>query len=362
MPKCFKCGKVVRSINGLKRHFKFVQNLDKYTAVYKCVETDCYVTSSSWVHLRRHLNLFHNFCANDNAKVDPYLVEQPLQNNNIASNKDAQPMIPPDNDVVSNSKEFDSKSLNEHVETYASQLVARLYSKPGRPRSFVQEFVNDTSEFLSSTLSVMDEIIKFKLESKNIDPTVIKEISDTLSILKSPFKDLSTEYLRLKFLKSKQYYVEPENLKIDTDLFARNVNNKIILESDHVIGTFIPLRKVLKAFLELPNVLSSVTNFLQSPTPQGIISDFIHGSHWQTKKRHFGDKRVVIPLTVYTDDYEVDKELGPHSAKLTATYVKFACLLPEFQGSLYNIFLVLLFNARDREDFGNKAVFRKLIE
>ena len=175
MPKCFN------------------HKLDKYTDVYKCVQTDCYVTCSSWVHLRRHLNLFHNFCANDNAKVDPYLVEQPLQNNNIASNKDAQPMIPPDNDVVSNSKEFDSKSLNEHVEKYASQLVARLYSKPGRPRSLVQEIVNDTSEFLSLTLSVTDEIIKFKLESKNVDPTVIKEISDTLSILKSPFKDLSTE-------------------------------------------------------------------------------------------------------------------------------------------------------------------------
>ena len=108
--------------------------------------------------------------------------------------------------------------------------------------------------------------------------------------------------------------------------------------------------------------MSIVTNFLQSSAPQGIISDFIHGSHWQTKKRHFEGKRIVIPLTVYTDDYEVDKELGPHSAKLTAAYVKFACLPREFQGSLHYIFLVLLFNACNREDFGNEAVFRKLIE
>ena len=235
MPKCFKCGQVVRSINGLQRHFKFIHKLDKYTTVYKCVETDCYVTCSSWDDLRRHLNLFHNFCTNDNAKVDPCLVEQPLQNNIIASNEDAQPMILSDNDVVLNSKELDSKNLNEYVEIYASQLVARLYSKPGRLRSLVQEFVNDTSEFLSLTLSVMDAIIKFILESKNVDPTVIEEISDTLSILKSPFKNLSTEYLRLKFLKSKEYYIEPENFKIDTDLFARNVSNKIILELDHVI-------------------------------------------------------------------------------------------------------------------------------
>lgn len=46
-------------------------------------------------------------------------------------------------------------------------------------------------------------------------------------------------------------------------------------------------------------------------------------------REKFGEK-LVIPLFVFFDDFEVDKEIGPHSAKLGAVYVKIACLPSEF--------------------------------
>lgn len=80
------------------------------------------------------------------------------------------------------------------------------------------------------------------------------------------------------------------------------------------------------------------------------------------KKRKLFDKKLVIPLFVFYDDFEVDKEIGSHSAKLGAVYVKIACLPSEFQGSLDNIFLALLFNTSDRVNYGNKRTFRIFIK
>lgn len=46
--------------------------------------------------------------------------------------------------------------------------------------------------------------------------------------------------------------------------------------------------------------------------------------------------------------------------KLGATYCRIACLPPEFQSSLENIFLVNLFHSSDKV-FGNSNIFRKVL-
>ena len=55
-------------------------------------------------------------------------------------------------------------------------------------------------------------------------------------------------------------------------------------------------------------------------------------------------------------------DIGPHSAKLSAIYIKVACLLSECQGALKNIFLALLFDNQDINDLTNERVFRKFIQ
>ncbi|KAJ1526414.1 hypothetical protein ONE63_009548 [Megalurothrips usitatus] len=268
---------------------------------------------------------------------------------------------PEKTDSVEQHKTPDPNVFKDQLKDYACKLIAKLNAKPGQPRSMVQEHVNDSTEFLSSTLSTVDEMIKAKLMESNVDPTVTKEISEIFSVLKNPFDGLTSEYFCFKYLKEKGYFIEPKEFDIDSALVTERVDKKVKLEVDVVKGIFIPLRKVLKAFLELPNVFDIVMAALESKQPDGIIGEFIHAPHWQAKKLQFGEK-IVIPLNPYHDDYEVDKELGPHSAKLGAVYVRLACLPSEFQGHVENIFLALLFNSDDRKEFGNKLVFRKLVK
>ncbi|KAL7292039.1 hypothetical protein TKK_0014321 [Trichogramma kaykai] len=46
---------------------------------------------------------------------------------------------------------------------------------------------------------------------------------------------------------------------------------------------------------------------------------------------------------------------------MCAGYLKFLCLPPEFASKLDNIYLTLLFESRERKEFGNMAVFRPLL-
>jgi len=98
---------------------------------------------------------------------------------------------------------------------------------------------------------------------------------------------------------------------------------------------------------------------LSQPNPDEV-SEFIHCFHWRSKRELF-DHEYVFPYHAFFDEYEVDKELGSHSAKLGAVYAKLACLPPKYQGTVENVFLALLFNHEDRKEYSFKNVVRIFI-
>ena len=92
------------------------------------------------------------------------------------------------------------------------------------------------------------------------------------------------------------------------------------------------------------------------------LCNIIQGKLWKENiAPKFRDK-VVLPLILYFNDYETNKELGTHIEvhKLGAIYCKIACFPLEYQSSLENIFLVNLFHSTDKA-FGNANIFRKVL-
>ena len=83
---------------------------------------------------------------------------------------------------------------------------------------------------------------------------------------------------------------------------------------------------------------------------------------WKRKTKNFVSKKV-LPLFLCSDDYETGNALGSHSGvnKLAGTYITIPYFPPQFQ-SLLSIYHALLYYVKDRAEFGNFAVFRKLIE
>jgi len=93
-----------------------------------------------------------------------------------------------------------------------------------------------------------------------------------------------------------------------------------------------------------------------------LISSFIQSQLWKEKLR-MNQNKIILPLFLYFDDFEVNNPLGSHagSQKLGAVYVSLSCLPPELSSSLNNIFLASLFKSDDKKCYGNRIIFYNLI-
>lgn len=61
-------------------------------------------------------------------------------------------------------------------------------------------------------------------------------------------------------------------------------NNITRLIPEDKIAVYIPLRKTLKIFLEIPNLFSSVIDYMKKlSNDTSIISNFVQGELWRNK-------------------------------------------------------------------------------
>lgn len=116
--------------------------------------------------------------------------------------------------------------------------------------------------------------------------------------------------------------------------------------------------------MEHLNFFDVIFNYLnkinENDNPR-IMSSFIQSNLWKIKSND--SIKIVLPLYLYYDDFEVNNPLGSHvgAQKLGAVYVSLACLPPDLASSLDNIFLISLFKTDNRSFFGNSAIFKEII-
>lgn len=193
-----------------------------------------------------------------------------------------------------------------------------------------------------------------------------------ISSVNIAFKDLDTEYKRVKHFTSKEFYVPPKEIKLGTSTERRKGNDNMILMTLKDSKLYLsPLRQVLKNFLELPGVFTEIVTYQQhlleeySLNENPIIRNIIQASLWQEMMATKSDDDIIsVPLILYYDDFETGNPLGSHAEryKLGAVYVYIATIPPNKSCRLENVFLAQLFYSDDRSHFSNDLVFQNIIE
>lgn len=128
---------------------------------------------------------------------------------------------------------------------------------------------------------------------------------------------------------------------------------------------FIPLRKVLINYLSIPSVLEEIIEYISKlENEKGEVSNVIQSDLWKNKKQLMGSDKFILPLFLYTDEFETGNVLGSHAGvhKLTAFYTSIACTPPWRASSLGSIFMLALFHASDRIMFGNDSFYRPIVD
>lgn len=319
-----KCTQIFNNIYCLKRHM-----LSKHISNYSqniCKKTE-QGTNALQYSLNDANNVFHEKCNN----IIEIISSTSNENNDI------------------NITDFKKK-----VDESATHLVMKLYADSTLNRNIIHDIIRNISLFYNS---ICLEFLKTKYKN-------IHDFYDVLQIIQNAFKNFKTEYLTFQYFQKIECLILPSDKIIHSFVTFGQIakNKKRVIRYRNI--TVVPIKIVLKKFLEIPNVFSTITTYIeQCKKGNTIITSIIQSTFWQSIEKFAGDK-VILPLVIFFDDIEINNPLGSHKSinKLGAVYCSIPCLPDEYSSRLENIFLLQLHNYVDHKHLGNKIIFNHLID
>lgn len=378
MLACSICNDPFRSVEELCAHLLFYHHLLK-GGFFKCQQCERVIKTIGV--FKRHLETVHagfignellpdNYVVNE-AEVDPLDGAEEVIIHEVDADADDFDV---NNFDVNNAADA-RFTLENFVNLFTENVqhyVAQLYAVPNMNRKQVNDIVQGTSALISSiSVCLRDNVFKFISSFEDIPENFAHEyqkLDNMFSTLKDPFEFMTTEHQRFKSLQQDGFYIPPERFEMGhKDEYVKSRDNTVQLIRRPVYGQFVPLRHVLKCFLELPGVYHAILGYMEALENENNWKkrNFVQGSLWSNVSAPFkADGKIVLPLHLEFDDYEPDNALGSHHTEhsVGSLCVTIPCLPPEFQSALGNMFLFTVFESKYREEFGNHITFARAIE
>lgn len=377
---CMFCPRDFPDVKQIETHLRFCHHA-LHLGVFRCKQPGCTRIDANFYACIRHLNKEHvnhdvipGVPGNDiDVENDAINFEDDVENEaiNFIGN-DVGPGVHdvPENDLnINNVVPVTLEDFLNNLYTNIQFYTAQLYSIPNAPRNLVDNVVSCTSDLISSSVKQLEKNVFHILSKCNCDDEqyadLLKDVKDMFATLTDPFEFMHSEYKRLQSFEDAGFFIKPEPFEMGTvDSYVKIPEGGVQLVRNPVFGQFVPPRKVLKTFLQLPKVLSGIRHYMDQlmNDKSGKISNFLQGELWKELKSKHPNK-FILPLDLEFDDYEPDNALGSHKGNhsLGALYCHLMCLPPEFSSILDNIFLVIIFESKHKS-FGNAAAFSKAIE
>lgn len=254
---------------------------------------------------------------------------------------------------------FNIEDFEHIVQQEISSFVSQLYSELNLTRSFISSLFDKLKNLYDLTLI---PILKDKCNSKDYKQA-LSDLTKMLTILQHGFDNFKSDYHSLKYFENAKTLIKPQSLKIHASVSSHVIRGKrkaVILNAEIQV---ISMKRVLKKFLEIPNVLSSILEHIEECKSSEPIISNIQGELWQSIESQFAGK-TVFPLILYFDDIEINNPLGSHAniQKLGAVYFSLGCIPYEFSSMLENIFLAQLHYTKDHKIAGNMKIFGNIID
>lgn len=189
--------------------------------------------------------------------------------------------------------------------------------------------------------------------------TVVK----LLGITKNAFASFPSEYRSFQHLEQSGFFIKPGNISIAGHMKPQRAKNKIINRVYNVTFQFSPMKRVLTKFVESPNVFNTISTHINEISKEKqLIKSVLQCQLWGNIFKKY-DNKIVFPLTLYFDDYEINEVLGSNRGKnkLGAVYYKLSCLPYEHASKLQNIFLAQIHKLKDHDELGRRKIFSHLI-
>lgn len=264
--------------------------------------------------------------------------------------------------------EIESLAPSLSIEDYDLSLtdsvlgfLGRLHRIESLPRSHVQLIVEEVIALTSGPhLKLLEDQTLGVL--KTLDPNVHDLVQNYFQCYRNMFAGLETEHQRTKVYSESGAFIAPIAYTIGSALIAVGHSKRTRMETVNLSGQFIPMRKTLKGFLELPGVFKAITSYMEKleVSDGAVLENLVQGSVWKDIRKNNPGK-TLIPISLYFDDFDPNDTVSPHSCKIGGMYYTIPSIPPEFRSTLDCIFVAALIYAQDKA-FGVKEAFSLVLE
>jgi len=133
----------------------------------------------------------------------------------------------------------------------------------------------------------------------------------------------STEYKRESFFGKTKHFIRPSQIIIGTSTDKSRCQNSVSLTIKDRTCCYVPIKKQIQMFFKLPNVLQQILDYQENLEVNNSESytNMVQGSLWKSIKSMTTSDKIILPLILYFDDFEIGNPLGSH-----AGYYKIVCL------------------------------------
>lgn len=346
---CPVCCLSYENIKAVISHIKMKHFFDRQ---FPCKQENCLRVFQNIYTFKRHLLLKHK-----DDEVKALSTKRVCEvNDSIVTLKDGSSSILNNNsslEVPSNIQKEDFKNI---LLDNSILFVSKLYSNYSLPRNIVQNIINDLSETLKKPVEILQNKIN-SMDSEN------EQLIEMLTMLKDIFKPCGSEYFRFKQFRTNDAFIEPLSVIIGQTLNDKRINSRMVGDITNCTYQYIPVKKTLQKFLELPFVYQNIISNINSLNKLEPKTSLIQGTLWKNVLKSHKNK-IVLHILLYCDDFEIGNPLGSHAGiyKICGVYFSLGCLPPEYSSVLENIFLVQLCFSDDIKSFGIEKFFQYLLQ
>lgn len=244
-------------------------------------------------------------------------------------------------------------------------FILTLYADPTLPRKIVQDVINYYERFIKFTFipSLKVDILDI-LKEENISPNSFQRLEKCFNQHIDIFGYVNTEFKRFNLLRERGL-IDEEELFIGRSYETEISEDGNRIVPDCMYAVHIPLKKSLKAFLEIPGFFLEIYNYMKNlDINSKIITNILQADLWKSKYSTKFMTGIVFPLYIFYDDLEVGNALGGHAGnnKFGTVYASIACLPSKIASRLDSIIFSTIFYTNDKKKSNNDDVFKVLID
>lgn len=325
--------------------------------IFSCINT----------HLK-HVKNYH-FKENSNVENDNTNMRFSQQVSNLENNTNRRLSTSSDDFQSASNLEIESSHftlpVSSHLDNNSNlellKIFLKILSDDRIPRTAVFDTFKDVFSYYDIRITnVLSNLVNSGSENQ--------ELLSLLRSLLTP-SEIKTEYLVLKHLRAQNLLINYETVDLGKEfLFSYANGNQIVKNRNDFFYIMVDIQQLFHILFSKTDLLAIILNYMNTIIKSPQFHNIIQSKFWKEKLKNLNANNekdtIFIPVMIYFDDFEILNIAGSHSGqyKIGAVYIKILVLPEHLSSKLTSIFLVMLFFSEDRKKFGNKNIFKKLVE